>query len=356
MASNYAKIYNYPASPTTPIVFGVVSLSGSLYGKYNATTGVLTDGDVQNYWNFCGIIPTKYPKVVVVPVAGGRLVPTAYGTDENTLDVATIGACCPGSNVTIVLYVAPNTIAGFAAAFRAAINGVPGKSPKSNIISCSWGAPEKQFTPANITTIETVLASASAAGIPVCAASGDEGASNGLSGLNVDYPGSSPYVVSCGGTTLVCPNLVYDGSTVETAWSYTARTGGGGGGYSNLFAMPAWQSALKSSQAVLNASTKRAVPDVVMNADPNTGVKFLVGCKSVVYGGTSIVAPAMAALIGCMNIPAFTPAKLYSSVGSYHDILSGNNGGYAAGSGYDCSTGLGSPNGLVLAAALAPPR
>lgn len=363
-ASNYAKIYNFPAPPTTPLVFGVISLGGSLYGMYNPSTCALTAGDVQNYWQLCNIMPANQPKVLIVPLPGVSSNPSptsdTFGTQENTMDVSMIGACCPGSNVTIVLYVAPNTVAGLQAAFSAAINGMTTaggvKIPKSNIISCSWGGLESAFTTTQLNSMNSIFQTASAAGIPICAASGDNGASNGGSGLNVDFPASSPFVIGCGGTRLTCPNLTYDASTTEVGWSYNSSTGlGGGGGYSNVFPMPAWQTALQATQPVLKATTKRAVPDIAMNADPTTGVQFLVGCTAGVYAGTSVVAPAMAALIGCMNKPAVSCAKLYAALSkpsTYRDIKSGNNGGFASVVGYDCVVGLGAPNGVALAAAL----
>jgi len=44
--------------------------------------------------------------------------------------------------------------------------------------------------------------------------------------------------------------------------------------------------------------------------------------------------------------------KIGDASGAIHDITSGNNGAYQAGTGYDEVTGLGSYNGANLAAAL----
>ena len=65
--------------------------------------------------------------------------------------------------------------------------------------------------------------------IPVFAASGDGGASDGDKGNNVDYPASSPNAFGCGGTSIAAD------SKLETAWSY------GGGGISKIFKKPVWQ-------------------------------------------------------------------------------------------------------------------
>ena len=51
----------------------------------------------------------------------------------------------------------------------------------------------------------------------------------------------------------------------------------------------------------------------------------------------------------------FLNAKLYRSAQAFNDITSGNNGTFAAAPGWDACTGLGSPNGRRIAAALGAP-
>ena len=337
-ATEYARIYNFP-KPTVSRVFGVVSLGGGLFGNLNK--GVLTNGDVQKYWTSIGIPTSSQPTVYVQSIDGADTVPRTNdsgATAENTLDVATIGACCPGSSNIIILYVAPATFNGFYNAFNAAINGsvvVNGRAVSPSLISCSWGAPEKYWG-SNMTRFDTLFAAAVAKGINITVATGDTGASNGLPGLNADFPSSSPNVIACGGTSLFCPTRVYTGAgTKELTWAGT------GGGISSFFAKPAFQSSV--------TGTKRNTPDIAMNADPNTGVQFLYNGKTVVFGGTSIVAPAMAAYIGCLpKSTGFVAAALYNNQKSFNDITQGGNGGYFAKGGYDNCTGLGSVNGALL--------
>jgi kumamolisin len=50
----------------------------------------------------------------------------------------------------------------------------------------------------------------------------------------------------------------------------------------------------------------------------------------------------------------FVHARLYAAGASFRDITSGNNGASQARSGWDACTGLGSPNGSALLAALQP--
>lgn len=345
-ATQYASIYKFPQPPATPKTIGVISFGGGLFGSVDAS-GVLTGGDVQAYWAGLGIPCHKMPKVVVVLVDGATNSPNASdgATIENTIDVEMIGACCPTSNLTIILYIAPNSLAEFISVFRYATTVpvvVDGIEHIPNVISISWGAPEVYFSNFILNSVNTLFASAVAAGINITAASGDNGSSDGVAGgPHVDFPASSPNVVACGGTRLTCPNLVYDGATTETAWS------SGGGAVSAYFARPSYQSAI--------AASGRAVPDIAMCADPATGVAFRVGGTLYVIGGTSIVSPAMAAYLLCVGVSDLANMHLYPSAtiaGRFHDIVTGSNGDFSAGIGYDKVTGLGSIVGDVLASAM----
>jgi uncharacterized protein YjdB len=339
-ASELAAIYNFPSPSTTAkVVVGVISFGGGLVGTVDAS-GVLTGGDVQAYWSYLGISSANMPTVVVVPISGATNSPnpTDGATIENTLDVETIGGCCPTSNLTIILYIAPNSLAAFGTVFNYALNTavtVKGVSVKPSILSVSWGAPEIYYN--NLSTIDAIFATAVSRGINICTATGDNGSNDGVGGTGsyCDFPSSSPNVVAVGGTNLVCPNNTYDGSTVETAWS------SGGGAISSVFTKPAYQSAL--------SGTKRNIPDIASVADPSTGVVYLVGGSYVVYGGTSVAAPTFAAYLACAGVNTFVNPRLYAAGQSYfHDVLVGSNGAFVAKTGYDNCTGLGSVRGSTL--------
>jgi subtilase family serine protease len=133
----------------------------------------------------------------------------------------------------------------------------------------------------------------------------------------------------------------------EVAWS------GSGGGISAYESQPVYQSSYITSQT-------RAVPDVSYDADPNTGVSVYdsagyYGQKGwFTVGGTSAGSPqwaALAAISDTMN-PLMTPnnTSIYNSASTsasyatnFRDIITGSNGGFNAGTGYDLVTGLGSP-------------
>jgi kumamolisin len=137
--------------------------------------------------------------------------------------------------------------------------------------------------------------------------------------------------------------------------------GATGGGVSDVFPLPSWQNgAGVPPSANQNQNVGRGVPDVSGDADPTTGYVTLVDGQPDVIGGTSAVAPLWAGLIALINQSLGKPAGfinplLYqsaSTAGDFNDITSGNNGAYSAGPGWDACTGLGSPIGAQVAAAL----
>ena len=347
-ASEIASIYAVPTPTEAKVVVGVISFGGGLYGTV-AANGVLTNSDCQTYWSAIGISPANMPTVIVVPISGATNIPDINdggATLENTLDVETIGGVCPSANLTIILYIAPNSISEFVGVFQYALNTTitaNGQSYKPTILSVSWGAPEIYFSNSVLTNFNTLLQAATNQGVNVCVATGDNGSNNGVggSGNYTDFPSSSPYVTAVGGTRLVSPTLVYNAQTIETAWTY------GGGAISAAFPKPAYQSAITASG--------RSVPDVAAVADPNTGVIFIINGITEVIGGTSVAAPVIAGFIAATNPNKFINNSIYSAGNAcFHDILVGTNGGYITKSGYDNCTGLGSIVGNTLSQYLLP--
>jgi uncharacterized protein YjdB len=328
--TEYASIYKFPTPKTNPIVIGVISFGGGLVGQLSS--GILTNGDVQAFWTSLGIPAENHPTVAMVFIDGetNTPLPISSGTSENTLDVQMIGACCPSSKLTIIIYIAPNSLNSFKSVFNYALNtpvSVNGILMKPSILSCSWGAPEVYFS--NIQSYDDIFARAVIQGVNIFVATGDFGSSNNLPGANCDFPSSSPNVIACGGTSLTCPNYTYDSETIELSWK------DGGGGISKYFTKPTYQQSITGDN--------RHTPDLALNADPATGVLFFVGGQYYVYGGTSIVAPAMAGYLGALGSSiGFINLKLYLSPSSFNDILTGSNGDYFALTGYDNTTGLGS--------------
>ena len=331
--SEIASIYSFPKPDTSRnITIGVISFGGGLYGNV-ASNGVLTNGDVQAYWTKCGISSEQHPRVIVVPLFGANNELSDGGTEENTLDVEMIGCACPSSKLTIILYLAPNSLSNFQEVVQYAITTSVNGNSIPTILSVSWAASELY----DYGSLENVLKNAADRGINIFVASGDYGSTDTSGNVSTcNYPSSSPSVISCGGTNLVCPSMVYNNSTTkETTWT------GSGGGISKIYPKPSYQSTLSGGF--------RQIPDISLDADPSTGIAVLLNGNYVVYGGTSFVAPLMAGFLATINVSKFINPLLYSAPKNcFYDILSGSNGTYSAKTGYDPCTGLGSVNGAVL--------
>lgn len=342
------SIYNIPPPVNTPVCVGVVSFGGGLFGSVN-NQGVLTNGDVQSYWSSIGIAPANHPKVIIVTLPGASNNPNIFdggATMENTMDVETIGGACPTSNLTIILYISPNSLSAFPTLLNYIYTTnvvVNSTSYKPSMLSISWGAPEIYYGSSLINSINSQFSRMTENNMNICVATGDNGSNNGVGGSAnyVDYPSSSPFTTAVGGTTLICPNNVYDASTIETGWS------SGGGGVSTQNAKPSYQSSITAAG--------RSTPDIAAVADPSTGVVFTLNGSYAVVGGTSLAAPIVIAFLAAINCQGFINPKLYTANSNcFHDVKTGSNGGFSASNGYDNCTGFGSFNGAILRAALSP--
>jgi kumamolisin len=303
--------------------------------------------DLKTYFARLGI---KQPKVTSVSVDGAGNAPTGDpgGPDgEVMLDIEVVGAISPAAQ--ILVYFAPNTDRGFLDAITTAIHD----SRRPSAISISWGAPEAQWTKQSMTQFDQAFQAAATLGITVCCASGDGGSSDGMSDgrAHVDFPASSPHVVACGGTRVEAKNGAISS---EVVWN--AGGGATGGGISDVFAPPSWQSKAKVPPSANPGHRHgRGVPDVAGDADPATGYQVRVDGTDAVFGGTSAVAPLLAALVARINQGLGTRVGFLNSVfygasgrSTLRDVTKGTNGAYKAATGWDACTGLGSPNGTKL--------
>lgn len=335
-----AQIYNLPANvnPHERVPVCVVSFGGGLYGDLSSD-GTLTNGDVQAYWRSQGIADQDMPIVRVVLLGDSKNQPESDegATVENTIDVETIGAVLPASIITLII--ASNTQNAFLEVLQTAKNLHP------LVVSCSWGFSESS-DPTWAKTLNTELQALATAGINVCAAAGDNGSRDGTSGPVADFPASSPWCVALGGSRLVARNNHYDPTTQESVWNDNPTSSATGGGVSKIFGKPSYQSHI-------TVGSGRLVPDLALDADPQTGVTFLVNGQLETVGGTSICAPFFAAYLGLIRCKTFVNPLLYAAPNQcFHDIISGNNGDFRAGPGFDLCTGRGSIDGTLLQAAL----
>jgi hypothetical protein len=260
---------------------------------------------------------------------------------DTSLDVETAHAVC--QNCDIVLVEAESDSYGdLEIAMEAAV------AAGANEISTSWGDMDGYESPRF-----------GEPGVVVTAAAGDWGYDNwedGGYGLGANYPGSSPYVISVGGTTL----SPFQGSWVgEEAWSHT----GSGCGWE-----PAqyWQAQYTNLVASGCAGT-RGVADISAVADPFSGVAIYDSTPLspwfpgwATFGGTGLSSTIIAAAFGLADGPGMVarPTRTIYQRGdsrNLHDIVNGYNYPETAcngsliceaGSGWDGPTGLGTPRGV----------
>src|SRR5436305_6267405 len=317
----------------------------------------------------------KNTAIQTIPIDGYN---GAAGTNaaEVELDLEMVVGLAPRLASLRVYEASITSLAAYNDAWARIINdGTP-------VVSTSWVFCEQEAGVSNEIQQENIFfQTAAAQGQTILAASGDLGATgcyNPQTGTNtnpaVDDPASQPYVTGVGGTTL---HLNLDNSYLsEQVWNDRAiNNGASGGGVSQVWRMPTWQQA----PGVANAYSTgfREVPDVSINADPQTGYDVYCtagGCANhgwMVIAGPSASAPVWAALIALANenslkvngfMVGFLNPSLYniahgasgtSYALAFHDVQPvpgginnndyvGNSGTYPDATAYDLATGLGS--------------
>lgn len=310
------RLYDFPPGDGHGQRVGIVQLGG-LYKP----------SDLATYFSLLKL--GRPPTVRVVHLAGAVQRDTSDSL-EVALDVQILAALAPRALITI--YFAPNSLAGFYQAIATAV-------AENSVVSISWGIPERYVNREVQLAFDAVIRDGT--GTTVLVASGDDGSDGGV----VSFPANLPHVTACGGTTVLTTNP--NGSTkAEVAWR------GSGGGYSAHLSAPPYQDSLDH--------THRGVPDVAGCADPSTGYRIYTTTAGKrgwdVVGGTSAVAPFLAALVARINarLPSplgFLNPLLYAVPSTaLYDVQTGDNGGYRAKVGWDAVTGVGSLIGSRFAA------
>ncbi|MCJ1462898.1 hypothetical protein MMC07_001502 [Pseudocyphellaria aurata] len=184
------------------------------------------------------------------------------------------------------------------------------------------------------------------------------GGANGL--FNPSFPATCPYVTAIGATQ-INPNR-----TITDPEEAIARNMYSGGGFSNVFGLPAYQAEAVNSWFATsnqpygadrfnNSRTSRAYPDLSAN-----GANFVAAIDGAfaMVSGTSASTPVVGAIFTLINEARLNAGKssigfvnpvLYANSGDFNDITSGNNpgcgtSGFSAVRGWDPVTGLGTPN------------
>jgi subtilase family serine protease len=332
-----------------------------------------------------------------------------YG--EETLDVEAVHGIAPGANIVFVA--GSDCLHGLPRAWADSID-----HHLAPIVSNSWtvtngeGTEGQALSMGYVSFVSEFALEAALTGIGNYFASGDSGDDTTSVGHKaVDFPASDPWVTGVGGTSV---GIGAQGQYLwETGWSNSYSTltkgawipappgtynSGAGGGTSRLFPQPFYQKGRvpTSISEYFSPIPHRAVPDVAMPADPNTGM--LVGETQVFpngthygeyrIGGTSLATPLMAGVMAIADDAAgfahgFINPALYQMLGTtaVHDVrplgypiaevrtdyINGVNDAKGkfwrlrtAGipttiftrPGYDDVTGVGTPNGLAFIRAL----
>ncbi len=254
-----------------------------------------------------------------------------YG--EQTLDIEAVHAMAPGAKIR---YYASTSCTDddFLDTLARVV-----RDNKASIVSNSWADVEENETADSVAAYEKVFMQGATQGIAFTFSSGDNGDEVAATGIKqVDYPSSDPYVTAVGGTSTAIGGggtLIgqagwgtekYTLSSDGKSWTDAGYLYGAGGGTSQLFNRPSYQTGVASSPY-------RSVPDVAMDADPNTGMligetqTFSDGTYYDEYriGGTSLASPLFAGetalrIQSTKKEPGLLNPTIYKAKSSFTDV------------------------------------
>jgi kumamolisin len=278
----------------------------------------------------------------------------------------------PSGDIEVVRAIAPHArILNFEGPYTAsqadAINAIA-QDGRAKIVTDSYGQCWPDVSEADRTAGLAALKAAWMKGITVFVASGDWGAydcyntSPARHEVSVDWPSSTAYTLSVGGTRL---DVRTDGAYYEeVAWAEYLGVGGSGGGLNGDVVRPDWQHGPGVDNNLSNGS--RQVPDVAASAAGDSAYRIYYTDPGETGGfsgafGTSFASPLWAGVAALLlqhvqaeglTWPGFMGPMLYdiaaTTPGAFHDITKGNNLLYPAAPGWDYATGLGSPDVAAL--------
>jgi kumamolisin len=326
LAQEVLSRYQFPDGDGSGQTVGILQLRGT-FNPADFTKGTQNQGVT--------------PKLPIVKRVDNAELAHATETEkdvESAIDTQVIAALAPGAQ--IVVYAAPDDERGVLDAIRTALFD---DQNCLSILSISFGFPESLWTPIALTILDDLFTVAALIGVSVFCASGDNGAEVDDAGrAHVLAPASSPFAHACGGT-----QVTPDGAGGEAAWENS------GGGFSDHFEVPAWQSVAAASAAAYGVKPGRGVPDVAAQAMP--GYSCCFEGTTMAMGGTSAVAPMWSALTARINQQLGTSVGFFgpllyraSPAAFFRDVTSGGNDRYKSVAGWNPCTGLGVPIGDAL--------
>jgi len=378
--------------------------------------------DAQIYWSTIGL-PTKPNRITQIHVDGGGAIDGGTGetsldveqsgglapfADILVYDAPNAGTGFTDAFMQAVVDNKADTIStswGLPEIFNFAALNVPGAS---NTDTSDAG---------DLQTFHQILLEAAVQGQSTFAASGDSGAYDTVrdlgrgtgpgtfnAPLTVDSPASDPYITAAGGTTVPFTYRFHhngvagptESITEEQIWGWDyiqnyfdtnfgkgildLFSAGGGGGVSVYWHTPLYQAFTngirksekkqtlafndpKAGEQTLlilpGAFQGRNVPDIALNADPETGYLYYATADGGLgaAGGTSFVAPQLNGIsalltqstghrVGFWNPQVYFLQNVfgYGNWSSFHDIRRGDNWFYYGKTGYEPGAGIGTLN------------
>lgn len=371
------------ASPQ--LIWKTYGISSQTVGTMKATQDIFASlgqsfspADLAYFQQQYGLPPSKVQNVFG-PNSPSSCASNPNNCVEASLDVQQITSTAQGTNTSFwSISTSINDI------FLDWINAVAGDPNAPLVHSISYGSLGPEDPKANMDRFNVEVCKMGLRGLTILVATGDDGVANfqarsdpSKCGFTPSFPATSPYVLAVGATQGP------ESGQPEIACS--SATGGGitsGGGFSDTFGMPSYQTSAVQSY-VSNGpnvpptsqfnTSGRAYPDVAF-----LGHNFPIAIANNIYhgSGTSASSPSMAAVITLINGMRLQAGKgpvgfvnpvIYSSNGKgFNDITSGENNccagqkgsavcckyGFTAATGWDPVTGWGSPNFPALSAYL----
>lgn len=375
------------------------------------TLATFDPADAEDYWSAIGL-DTKPHRISQVHVDGGG---GTNGADETALDVQQAGGLAPFAD--IIVYDAPNAGSGFVDAFARAVSDNKADSISTSwglgeifnfaALNVDGASPKDTTDVGDLQAYHQIFLEAAAQGQSMFAASGDSGAYDTVrqlgtgtgpgtfsAPLTVDSPASDPYITAAGGTTVPVQFTNSAGDVVlsidkERVWGWDyllpfvasrddVFSVGGGGGVSVYWRKPLYQyftSGIRRSEKkqslVYNDPTTgpftylklpahfagRNVPDISLNADPETGYLLVFDGGLYSSGGTSFVSPQLNGIsallrqstghrIGLWNPHIYLLQNIfgYGKWSAFNRVNAGNNWFYEGTPRYNPGSGIGTLN------------
>lgn len=357
------SMYNVDYTPTGKTIVATTKFLdvGADHGDYATFSGQYVSGGI--YYDFSD-----------VPINGGSNPGSQGELLEGNLDTQYAGGLVtPNQNDFLACGPDGANDAAFNDGMAALASYLATGDNPPNAVSTSYGGDENAFDTSYMDRVCNDFMKAGARGVSVFFSSGDSGVgSNGVTNCPQQFPNSWPAV--CPWSTAVGGTQINsDGS--ESAAQYTPPSGyhgGTGGGFSNHFAAPAYQTAdtkayvqkLGNTNSGRYNPSHRGYPDISL---ASRGYNIIVNGQSTRVDGTSASSPAWAALVtllndyrqsnGKSNLGFINPLLYGKGRSATRDVTTGNNrgcggNGYPATTGWDATTGLGTIDFAKLRAML----